>query len=395
MKKLLSLVMVLALLCTGCFAETADPSSPSFKGMNDPALLQFTEDQIYAGLVSAFGNEDYIIENVKAIYISQEYLDELAFNSQSNIFFGYTLDEIGDEFKETGFIFTLGDNMKTVVEPFEEYRDNAFDRIIRNVAIGTGVILICVTVSVCTAGAGFVTTSIIFAEAARTAATCAVKAAAFSGLFAGIVQGYQTGDLNEAVKAAVLTGSESFKWGAITGSITGGLETLRLIHAINKAEKAAQTAQALNAIEGATEYAKGSVEIPVDAAGWRQAELRALNEYGGYEQLSFLDGERVAYGTQYSTRPDIIRYLGDHIEAIEVKYYDLENNLIELYDVLEQEVSARVVNLPFGSTQRIILDVTDRGYSTGLVEDVANSIWDLLDDIYPNIPIDVVGLMPI
>lgn len=381
MNRLLSLVLALSLLCTACLAESAVSSAPDFKGMNDPKLLQYTEDQIYAELASELASEDYIIENVKAIYISQEYLDELAFNSQANVFFGYTLAEIGDEFKETGFIFTLGDNGNTVVQPFSKY-DDTYDRVIRNVAIGTGVILVCVTVSVVTAGVGLTTTSIVFAAAAKSGTTAALSAMALGGVAAGVVKGYETGDMNEALKAAALQGSESFKWGAVCGSAIGGFQKLSAIH------------KAAKAVEGAAEYARGTISIADDLPKWRQAELRALNEYGGYDQLTFLNGKQVEFGTPGATRPDITRLLGDHIEAIEVKYYDLENTgcLNMLYKELEREVSARVANLPARSTQRIILDVTDRGFSLDTVNAVADHIWNLLEDIYPNIPIEFVGV---
>lgn len=381
MNRLLSLVLALSLLCTACLAESAVSSAPDFKGMNDPKLLQYTEDQIYAELASELASEDYIIENVKAIYISQEYLDELAFNSQANVFFGYTLAEIGDEFKETGFIFTLGDNGNTVVQPFSKY-DDTYDRVIRNVAIGTGVILVCITVSVVTAGVGLTTTSIVFTAAAKSGTTAALCAMALGGVAAGVVKGYETGDMNEALKAAALQGSESFKWGAVCGSAIGSFQKLSAIH------------KAAKAVEGAAEYARGTISIADDLPKWRQAELRALNEYGGYDQLTFLNGKQVEFGTPGATRPDITRLLGDHIEAIEVKYYDLENTgcLNMLYKELEREVSARVANLPARSTQRIILDVTDRGFSLDTVNAVADHIWNLLEDIYPNIPIEFVGV---
>ena len=172
-------------------------------------------------------------------------------------------------------------------------------------------------------------------------------------------------------------------WGAISGAIIGGATELSAIHRASKA------------VEGATEYAKGSVEIADDLPQWRQAELRALNETGGYEQLSYLNGEQVPFGTQGATRPDIVQVVGDHIEAIEVKYYNLESqaSLSTLYSELEREVAARVANLPAGSTQKIILDVTGRGFSEATCNTVMSNIWNVLGDIYPNIPIEIVGLL--
>ena len=163
MQHFLSVLLAVTLLCAACpaaRAEEAADGTPDFQGLNDPALLPYLEDTLYQELVSALDSEDYFVENVSAIYISQEYLDELAYNSQANIFFGYTLDELDAQFQGEKYVFTLGDHDETVVQPFEAY-DDTMNRIIRNVAVGTGVILICVTVSVVTAGAGAPAVSMI------------------------------------------------------------------------------------------------------------------------------------------------------------------------------------------------------------------------------------------
>lgn len=65
-------------------AEQGDISA--FDNLNDPQLLQYVEDSVYAGLVDSFTSEDYIIEKVNAIYYSKEYLEEVAYNSKVNIF---------------------------------------------------------------------------------------------------------------------------------------------------------------------------------------------------------------------------------------------------------------------------------------------------------------------
>ncbi|MBR4540273.1 MAG: HNH/ENDO VII family nuclease [Clostridia bacterium] len=220
LKRLLSLVLALSLLCSACYAESAD-TVPDFKGMNDPALLPYIEDTLYQELVGSLNSDEYFVENVSAIYISQEYLDELAFNSQANIFFGYTLAELDEQFQGMKYVFTLGKNNETVVEPFEAY-DDTYDRVLQNVAVGTGVILICVTVSVVTAGAGAPAVSLIFAAAAKSGTVMALSGGVLGGVSAGVVTGIQTGDMDAAIKSAALAGSEGFKWGAITGAISGG-----------------------------------------------------------------------------------------------------------------------------------------------------------------------------
>lgn len=224
MKRLLSLLLALVLaLSAAAFAE----GEPEFSGMNDPSLLQYIEDDLYENLVTSLDSDEYFVENVQAVYISQEYLDEIAYNSQSNVFFGFTLAELEAQFSGERYVFTLGDDGTTQVQPFEDY-DDTYDRILHNIAVGTGVILICVTVSVVTGGAA-PAVSMIFAMSAKTATVAGVSGGLLGGVASGIVTGIQTHDWDAALKAAALTGSESFKWGAITGAISNAaMQTIEL-----------------------------------------------------------------------------------------------------------------------------------------------------------------------
>ena len=165
------------------FSPQQTETDLSFMGLNDPKLLQYVEDTVYSELAGTFASEDYIIENVHAIYISKEYLEEVAYNSQANIFFGYTLAELDEQFQGTRYVFTLDENGETTVVPFEDY-DDTYDKVIRNVAIGTGVILLCVTVSVATGGAGLVPVSMVFAASAKTATIMALSSGAIGGVSA-------------------------------------------------------------------------------------------------------------------------------------------------------------------------------------------------------------------
>ena len=229
MKKWISLVLsiILAFNMVGFsygFAESSalgtDPH-PEFRSLGDPALRTYIEDTLYESLVSELDSEDYFVENVTAIYISQDYLDELEYNSKANVFFGYTLNELEAQFEGNKYVFTLGENNETVVEPWKDYVD-PMGQVIKNVAIGTGVILVCVTVSVVTAGTGTYACSMIFAMAAQGGAIGALYGGRFGALSAGVVKLVQTGNVNEAFDAALIGGSEGFKWGAITGVISGG-----------------------------------------------------------------------------------------------------------------------------------------------------------------------------
>ncbi len=196
---------------------------PQFSALDDEQLLIHTEDLVYREAVSAINSEEYFIENVSAVYISKEYLDELAFNSQSNIYFGYTLTELNEIFQGTKYIFTLSEDGSTAVQELQEIEDVSTETMLRNVAIGTGVILVCVTVSVVSAGVGAPAVSMIFAASATTAKTFAISSAAFGGIAAGVVRGIETGDFDEAIEAAAKGATEGFKWGAISGAVVGGV----------------------------------------------------------------------------------------------------------------------------------------------------------------------------
>ena len=350
---------------------------PDFYGMDDPDLLQYIEDTVYSGLVSEFNSEDYIIEKVDAIYYSQDYLQEAAYNSKANIWFGYTLAELDEQFQGERYVFTLGDDGQTVVTDFEYY-DDIYDRVIRNVAIGGGVILICVTVSVISGGLGAAPVSMIFSTAAKTGAVMAVSSGGISAVAAGAITGLQTHDSDQVLMSAALHGSENFKWGAILGAISGGLNEANTLRNVAKASESIDAQLADPNIEEC-----------------HKAELRALKKYGGEGEVSYLAGEKVDRFTPGATRPDVVRKVGNHLEAIEVKYYNLENstNRSALYKELEREVADRVTNLPANSTQRVVLDVTGRNFSSETIADVVETIQSRLFGIYgSNIPVDVVGV---
>lgn len=256
MKRLIALLLSIVMVFTGCGqaqpqTQTIKPSDtptqievtepavwedvlPQYASLDDAELLAHIEDLVYRDTITSLNTDDYVVENVSAVYISKEYLDEAAFNSQSNIYFGYTLAELDEMFQGTKYIFTLGDDGTTTVQELQVIEDVAAETILKNVAIGTGVILVCVTVSVATAGAGAPAVSMIFAASAKNATAFAASSAAFGGISAGAVKGIQTGDFNEALDAAAIGASEGFKWGAISGAVAGGGKEAFLLKAGTK-----------------------------------------------------------------------------------------------------------------------------------------------------------------
>lgn len=342
-----------------------------FSDLGESKTLQYVSDRIYSTTEAALNSEDYKTQSVRAIYVSREYLEELAYNSKANIYFGYSLDELQAQFQGTTYIFSATDG-QTEVKAFEK-PDTTFNDVTRNVAIGTGIILVCATISIgagavataavgsATAAAAANTVSAIFAVSAKTATACALESGALGALAAGLAKGFSTGDVNAALKDAAVAGSEAFKWGALTGAVTGGIT------------------------------AKASINSTVRS--WKESEEYVQSLLGGETQRAYMNGEEVAKTTAGSTRPDIIRWVKGKLEAIEVKNYNLESSasVSELKSVLKQEITARTIHLPEGSTQRVVLDIGGRGYSNELVAEIINDLNDLLRPIDSTIVIEAIA----
>lgn len=192
-----------------------------YNSLSDPDLIRCVEDSVYAELVENLEG-DYFVEDVSAVYVSKEYLEEVSYNSQQNIFFGYTLAELDEQFQGTRYVFTLGDDGTTRVEPFEEY-DDSYERAIKNTLIGSGVIFLCVTVSAISGGVGAPAVSMIFAASAKTGSIMALSSGGLGAVASAVITGFQTEDFDQALKAAALNGSEGFKWGAISGALSGSI----------------------------------------------------------------------------------------------------------------------------------------------------------------------------
>lgn len=232
MKRIIAVIITIAFLLTGCSiggknqeskTKTTTTTSISeklkFGDMKNSESLEQYKDEVYSTLINSFGNKEYYIEDIKATYVSQEYIDEINENSKENIYFGYTLSQLDKQFSGKRYVFTADDNGKTVVKEFEKY-DDTYEQVIKNVSVGAGVILFCATVSAVTGGV----TYIVFATAASEGTKMALSAGGISAVISGGVTYVQTGDINKSLKSAALEGSKEFKWGAILGSVAGGFK---------------------------------------------------------------------------------------------------------------------------------------------------------------------------
>ena len=220
---------------TSVLGRYNDSEDVQFYGLEDPTLHEYLKDNIYAYLLDELNSDEYFVEEVEVCHISREYINNLSANSKTDIYFGMTLEELENFFGNTRYIFSLDENGEVIVQELSTQYDDTYEKIVKNVAIGTGVILICVTVSVVSGGLGAPAVSMIFAASAETAKAVALSSAVMGGIAAGIITGYQTGDFRYAVKKGILAASEGLKWGSISGAVTGGVtETAGLYAATAK-----------------------------------------------------------------------------------------------------------------------------------------------------------------
>lgn len=368
------LCCVMLLICACCSTSTSpeedaqsQPQESSihqvdpavdFSGLDDTDLLYYLEDYVGGDLENSLG-EDYQIESVSATYVSKEYIEELTYNSTENVYFGYTLSEIESQFKGEPFVFTLGDDGETTIKAFEKY-DNTFEQVMKNVAIGTGIILLAVTVSAFVPQTAIQT---ILVTSAKSAAIAGSSSGILSGAVEGVVKYVETGDIEKSFKTAALAGSEEFKWGALGGAVAGGASK-------------------------ALAYSR----IKSDTISWRKSERIAHLKYGGETQVAFLNKEKVSVTTPDSTRPDILRKYHGHYEAIEVKNYAPEH-YGSLLQSLKKEIPYRNEHLPEGTTQRVTLSTIGQNYSKKQIKEIKTQLKRDLKKICPAcspIPVDII-----
>lgn len=373
-------IMIIVLVCVLSFCGCANNSivkqedqvvsiqnkydeEMSSKAVDNNEFQEYLLENLYATISANFSSDAYQVQDISIMYISKEYIEELEYNTKSNIYFGFTVEELSEIFEGKTYVFDVGDNNETIVKEFDFY-DEDYSEIIKNFAIGGGVIVICATISIATGG----TVSVIFYAAATTATKVAVTSAAIGGFISTGIEYYNTGNMEKAKMKGLKQASEDFKMGAIIGSTAGG---------ISEYVKQASTASKMKYLNV---QEKGQL-----------AEKEVVAKYGGREQVAYLNGKEVAINTNGATRPDIVRKDSKGIvEAIEIKNYNLNSEISRttLNNELKRQVSDRVKNLPEGSKQRIVLYTRGRNYSKELIKEVIENIKNACSDVYPDIPVE-------
>lgn len=227
----LAVVLSAALILQGCAypsgraqhvgqGEAQGQDEVRYSGLDDPDLHAHLRESVYEQVIESLDSEEYLVGNVEVTYVSKEYLRELSYNSQENVFFGYSLSGLDELYEGEKYVFTVEDG-ETTTQAFNSIRDARFDETIENIAVGGGVILVCVTVSAVAAPAA-PAVSAIFAASAKGAVALGALDGAISAVSAGIVTQVSTGNFEEVFKDAAHAGSEAFKMGAVAGAVSGG-----------------------------------------------------------------------------------------------------------------------------------------------------------------------------
>lgn len=217
----------------------AELQDGDFVDPSDEELLEYIENNVYVETVTSLNSDEYYVENVVATYVSDEYLAELEYNSQANIFFGHTEQELEEQFGGTKYIFSLGEDGQTSVEEFQPNDtglSDAYRQALLNMAVGTGVIVVCVTVAVVSPAVGApAAITAIFTYSAIGAVKMGVQSGAIGAMAGGLVKAVETGDFDQALEAAALYGSEGFMVGAIIGALTGGYNEYSFLRNVSAA----------------------------------------------------------------------------------------------------------------------------------------------------------------
>ncbi len=118
-------------------------------------------DEMYAVLQEKLGQDVEFEVTTDETYIPKSFLKQYSANSRSNIYFGFTLEELDKQFDGQEYFFTLGENDETVVKSKEEYLDSyddLYERLLKKLAVAAGVIVVTITIKVIISGIGEIIT---------------------------------------------------------------------------------------------------------------------------------------------------------------------------------------------------------------------------------------------
>ncbi len=181
--------------------------------LNSTIMQNYIVSKVTSDLQTEYG---YTVESVASVYYSAEYVEDLSYNSQKNNYFGYDYEQIVSRMQNVNWCFTE-ENGRTVVMQVAQ-TNNVLIPLLKGVAIGSGVVLICTVVSGLAVGVGAPVVCFL-AITAKQALKGALVGGAIGGAIGGIVGGVQTGTFDGALDKALSWAGDGLIVGAIGGTI--------------------------------------------------------------------------------------------------------------------------------------------------------------------------------
>ena len=200
--------------------ETAQTTEDNRK-ISDAGFVENLQDSVYNLIVDDLdesGNTQQIeVQEVKAVYLSKEYIEQYSFNSKETKFFGSTLGELEAKFGDQKYVFDIDENGKTVCHAVDDF-DDTFDQVTKVALVGTGVILISVTI-VCVTGGAPVTALVACTGSSAGAITANQAHIALMAASAAVAI-FDDGDVGNAAKDIAFDTGSDFIMQAIGGATT-------------------------------------------------------------------------------------------------------------------------------------------------------------------------------
>ena len=200
--------------------ETAQTTEDNRK-ISDAGFVENLQDSVYNLIVDDLdesGNTQQVeVKEVKAVYLSKEYIEQYSFNSKETKFFGSTLGELEAKFGDQKYVFDIDENGKTVCHAVDDF-DDTFDQVTKVALVGTGVILISVTI-VCVTGGAPVTALVACTGSSAGAITANQAHIALMAASAAVAI-FDDGDVGNAAKDIAFDTGSDFIMQAIGGATT-------------------------------------------------------------------------------------------------------------------------------------------------------------------------------
>ncbi len=232
-KKLVAFPLCLALSLQGCgvpaqsnndstgeatTTQDASQDASSSQKISDTSFVQKLQNSVYDLIVDDLdesGNEKQIeVQEVKAVYLSKEYIEQYSFNSKETKFFGATLGELEAKFGDQKYVFDIDENGHTVCHAVDDF-DNTFEKVGKVALIGGGVILISVTLMCATGGAPV--TALVACTGSGAGAITANQAYIALMATSTAIAIFDDGDVGDAAKDIAFDTSSDFIMQAIGG----------------------------------------------------------------------------------------------------------------------------------------------------------------------------------